>query len=247
VFACIGGLQKSGLGEKGQQTMVGGLVRGKTATDLGRWIVVLLLLTACSMQKSGTSKLESARTEKSDQILLNHERQEAQDKLPLRVDYLTPISAIHKPEIFVYKEKRRLYVIHANALVRDYPIGLGFQPRGDKEKDGDGRTPEGDFLICVKDGSSRFQKSLGLNYPDKKHGERAFFAGVITPSEFKDIALSFENRSVPPWNTRIGGKVFIHAGGAHKDWTDGSVALYDSDMEELFQIATVGTPVIVRP
>lgn len=209
--------------------------------------VLILFMSACSMQKSG-SKVDSSHAGKgaklSEKVVQD---EQAQDKLSLKVDYLTPLSAIQYPEVFVYKEKRRLYIIQSNVLVRDYPVGLGFNPRGDKEKEGDGRTPEGDFKICVKNSGSRFIRSLGLNYPDKRHAERAFFAGAITPVEFRDILLAFEKKATPPWSTSLGGKIFIHAGGAHKDWTDGCIALYNSDMEELFQLVGIGTPVSVRP
>lgn len=207
----------------------------------------ILAMPACSMQKSG-SKAESAQlATKAKPVEEAGDSDTTPDKTALKIDYLTPLRAIHKPEIFVYKEKRRLYVMQSNVLVRDYPVGLGFHPTGDKEKEGDGRTPEGSFFVCVKKPNSRFQKSLGLSYPDKKHAERAFFAGVITPIEFRDILLAFENKATPPWNTVLGGQIFIHAGGAHKDWTEGCVALYNSDMDELFQIASVGTPVSIRP
>ena len=198
------------------------------------------------MQKSGSS-LDSARNESKKPAQGEASQQSFQDGAPIRIDYLTPLSEIATPEIFVYKEKRRLYVIQSNVLVRDYPVGLGFHPVGDKEKQGDGRTPEGDFLICEKKPSSRFYKALGLNYPERKHAERAFFAGVITPVQFKDILLAQERKSVPPWNTILGGEIYIHAGGAHKDWTEGCVALYNSDMDELFQITGPGTPVHIRP
>lgn len=197
------------------------------------------------MQKS---KMDSVHTDQKTKPAATASKTEAaQDKLPIKVDYLTPVSTIRSPELFVYKEKRRLYVIESDVLVRDYPIGLGFNPKGDKEREGDGRTPEGRFRVCVKNSSSRFVRSLGLNYPAKKHAERAFFAGFITPMEFRDILVAFERSSTPPWNTSLGGKIFIHAGGAHKDWTDGCIALYNSDMEELFQIASVGTSVSIRP
>jgi L,D-peptidoglycan transpeptidase YkuD (ErfK/YbiS/YcfS/YnhG family) len=209
--------------------------------------VLLLSLSNCSMQKSG-SMAESTQFDKSAKPAEKVADQDAaQDKVTLKVDYLTPVRAIQNPEIFVYKEKRRLYVVQSNVLVRDYPVGLGFHPTGDKEKEGDGKTPEGKFFVCVKKPNSRFQKSLGLNYPDKKHAERAFFAGVIAPMEFRDILLAFENKATPPWNTALGGQIFIHAGGAHRDWTEGCVALYNSDMDELFQITSVGTPVSIRP
>ncbi len=208
--------------------------------------VLSILLSGCSMQKSG-SKVERTHADKAKTAQAQSGQQSAREKPVLRVDYLTPTNAIHSPELYVYKEKRRLYVIQSDVLVRDYPIGLGFNPVGDKEREGDGRTPEGDFFICMKNASSRFIKSLGLSYPDKKHAERAFFAGTLTPIEFRDILIAYERRSTPPWNTILGGKIFIHAGGAHKDWTEGCIALYNSDMEELFQISDVGTRVSVRP
>jgi hypothetical protein len=199
------------------------------------------------MQKPG-SNVDKAQLDRKGAPGESLAAQESnQDNAHIRVDYLTPLRAIQNPDVFIYKEKRRLYVIQSNTLVRDYPIGLGFRPSGDKEREGDGKTPEGDFFICVKKPSSRFVKSLGLNYPDKKHAERAFFAGVITPLEFRDILLAFENRATPPWNTTLGGQIFIHAGGAHRDWTEGCIALYNSDMDELFQVSSVGTPVHIRP
>lgn len=207
----------------------------------------VLGLAGCSMPKTGSVVDKAQVDEKAKPGDRVASQESNQDRVPIKVDYLTPLRAIQKPEIFVYKEKRRLYVVQENVLVRDYPIGLGFHPVGDKEREGDGRTPEGDFFVCVKKPSSRFIKSLGLNYPDKKHAERAFFAGVITPNEFRDILLAFENRTAPPWNTRLGGQIFIHAGGAQRDWTEGCIALYNSDMDELFQISSVGTPVSIRP
>lgn len=216
----------------------------------GQWGIVLLslilVLSGCSMPKSG-AKPETAVTGHKQATAESLQQETAQQKLPLKVDYLTPLSSIKTPQIFVYKEKRRLYVIQSDVLVRDYPIGLGFHPLGDKEREGDGRTPEGDFFVCMKNASSRFIKSLGLNYPEKRHAERAFFAGILSPNEFRDILLAHEKRSTPPWGTILGGEIFIHAGGAHKDWTDGCVALYNSDMDELFQIASLGTPVVIRP
>jgi len=216
-----------------------------------KWLSLLLCLSVlclfgCSVQKTG-SKMESAHAEGTWEGDSSVIERAGHEKAALRVDYLTPASAIKSPEIFVYKEKRRLYVIQSNVLVRDYPIGLGPHPSGDKDRDGDGRTPEGDFFIIVKGSSERLKKSLAISYPGRGHAEKAYFSGVITPLEFRDILRAADNRSAPPSGTVLGGKIFIHAGGAHKDWTDGSIALYDSDMEELFTVASMGTPVSIRP
>jgi hypothetical protein len=169
------------------------------------------------------------------------------EKEHVRIDYLTALTEMVSPEIYVYKQKRRLYVIQSNVLVRDYPIGLGAHPTGDKENGQDGRTPEGDFIICQKNPGERFDKALVLNYPDKKHAEQALNASIISPPEFKEILAAAERKAIPPWNTKLGGQICINATGAQKDRTDGSVALYNSDMDELFKIASTGTPVHIRP
>jgi len=44
----------------------------------------------------------------------------------------------------------------------------------------------------------------------------------------------------------LAGIIEIHGGGGRGfDWTDGCVALTDSEMEYVFKIAKVGTPVAI--
>ncbi len=209
--------------------------------------VILFVLSACSMQKPDSPFDSSKSSEKKQLEISTAQQQPPGEKEPVRVDYLTALADIVSPEIYVYKEKRRLYVIQSNIVVRDYPIGLGSRPIGDKETAGDGCTPEGDFLICEKNPVSRFNKALVLNYPDRKHAERALFAGILSPPEFKEILTAVEGKVAPPWYTKLGGALYIHAGGAQSDWTQGSIALYNSDMDELFKIASTGTPVHISP
>ncbi len=212
------------------------------------YMALLVLLSACSMQKPGAG-LEAVRSDDKSKAAAPEPREQAflENKGPLKVNYLTPLSEITNPEIFVYKEKRRLYVVQGDVLVREYPVGLGFCPQGDKEKEGDGRTPEGQFFVCLKKAGSRFDKALGLSYPDRTHAEKAFISDTINPFEFRDILTSQEQGSAPPWHTRLGGQVFIHGGGAMADWTNGCVALYNSDIDELFRTVKIGTPVSVLP
>ncbi len=210
--------------------------------------LALLAIAACSMHGPDSSSNSSKSTEKEKQPESGTALQQSPgEKEPVRIDYLTAVTDIVNPEIYVYKEKRRLYVVQSNVMVRNYPIGLGFNPVGDKESEGDGRTPEGDFFICRKDPVSRFSKALVLNYPDREHAERALFAGILSPLEFKEILIAAERKATPPYSTKLGGQLYIHAGGAYKDWTPGSIALYNSDMDELFKIAFTGTPVHIRP
>jgi hypothetical protein len=226
-----------------------------SAKDMGwspAWCLFLMLglLSACTMQNSGSVMDASRGKNKPEQAAASLEQQGnawINAGKPLKTDYLTPITAIRNPAIVVSKEKRRLYVMNADVVVRDYPVGLGFNPQGDKEQNADGRTPEGDFVVCRKGPAERFAKALALSYPTRRHAEKALFHGLITPNEYREILGSLEKQLPPPGSTGIGGGVSIHGGGAHADWTDGSISLYDSDMEEIYAIAAQGTTVRIRP
>jgi len=163
------------------------------------------------------------------------------------VDYLFPVSSVQSPSLYVYKSRRRLLVVQEHILIRDYPIGLGPCPVGDKRRRGDGRTPEGEFFVCMKNPRSKYHKSLGLSYPGEKHAYEAFVNGLLSYRSYKSILKAQEKKKRPPWNTRLGGDICIHGGGGHEDWTEGCVALYNYDMDELFEIVKIGTPVFISP
>lgn len=168
--------------------------------------------------------------------------------LPYReVDLKRPVSGVTNPKVYVYKGKRRLLVVDDDTLVREFRISLGFSPSGDKKRQGDGRTPEGEFYVCVKNANSSFYKSVGLSYPMPKHAEQALIAGNISQEQFARIAQAIENRSRPPWDTRLGGQIFIHGGGAEWDWTRGCIALFNTSMDDLFDMVRLGTPVTILP
>lgn len=171
-----------------------------------------------------------------------------ESKLPYySVDLDFPMSLITKPKIYVLKEQRRLWLVQDTTLVRDYHIGLGFSPKGDKYFRGDGRTPEGQYFICNKNASSQFYKSLGINYPSEHNAESALSCGTISYAQFCSIKQANDAMKLPPANTALGGQVMIHGGGCQKDWTLGCIALQNSSMDELFSVVPVGTPVCILP
>ncbi|MGC8719077.1 MAG: L,D-transpeptidase family protein [Thermodesulforhabdaceae bacterium] len=200
----------------------------------GLFFLVPMVLSGCSLFSSPPKE---AKVEKP--VL--------PPKTELKFDYLRPASMVKDPKIFVYKSKRRMYVFDGDTIVRDYPIGLGKNPQGDKEREGDGRTPEGMFYVCKKNERSKFYKSIGLSYPTLAHAEKALYNGLISVSDYKRIEDSLRRMDTPPWDTPLGGYIFIHGGGAHSDWTEGCIALYNSDMDELFEMVRIGTPVYVYP
>lgn len=149
--------------------------------------------------------------------------------------------------ILVEKSARRLVLYRDGKEERRFPVGLGFSPAGRKEKEGDGKTPEGTYRVCMKNPKSSFHLSLGVSYPNTSDAERGLAAGRITRSQRDRIAAAERRRGCPPWDTPLGGVIFIHGSGAGSDWTLGCVALEDEDIAFLYRTVPVGTPVTMRP
>ena len=150
------------------------------------------------------------------------------------------------PKILVRKGARRLTLYSGGEAVRTYPVALGFSPEGDKVRQGDGRTPEGTYYVCVKNAKSAFYLSLGLSYPNAEAAERGLREKLITQRQYERIVGAIRNRRTPPWDTRLGGEIFIHGSGSTGDWTWGCVALDNENIKELFDAVPLGTTVVIE-
>lgn len=150
------------------------------------------------------------------------------------------------PRIIVKKAERKLFLYSGGKIVRSYHVGLGLSPIGDKVRQGDRRTPEGDFYIFTKNDKSAFYLSLGISYPNARHAERGLRDGLITKAQYDSITRALQAKKTPPQNTALGGDIYIHGNGAGSDWTWGCVALENEDVRELFNAVPLGTPVTIQ-
>lgn len=129
-------------------------------------------------------------------------------------------------QIYVAKERRRMYLISGTDVLASYDVALGFSPEDHKAAEGDGRTPEGMYVIDRRNPRSAFHLSLGISYPNAADKAAAKAAGV-----------------------QPGGDIFIHgtAGkdGGRRDWTAGCIAVTDDEMEHIFAMVPVGTPIYI--
>lgn len=157
------------------------------------------------------------------------------------------LGQIENPTIIIKKADRSLQLCDGDVLLASYPIGLGWEPVGDKQKEGDGRTPEGKYYICTRNGASRFYLSLGLSYPNIVDAREALDANLISQSEFEQIDDAIRQGVKPPWNTHMGGEIMIHGHGSQSDWTAGCIAVNDEIMDILWNSCKIGTPVIIEP
>lgn len=158
--------------------------------------------------------------------------------------------------LVIWKSHYSLTLYKGDLPVKTYSAVFGKgHPNGDKEKAGDKRTPEGDFYICTMNHSKRFYKFMGLSYPGLKHADRGLRRGLISLREYEVIERATAEGRQPPWETKLGGAIGIHgrllddraAQTTRENWTDGCIALANADVDELFSILSLGTPVTILP
>ena len=145
---------------------------------------------------------------------------------------LTPAALAHETEqadrVLVDKGERQLHLLRDGEVWKSYEIGLGFAPKGHKQREGDGRTPEGDYILDWRNPESSFYLSIHISYPDDGDEARAGARGVSP-----------------------GGAIFIHGNhgypGRKRDWTLGCIAVTDRAMEEIWAAVPNGTPITIRP
>ncbi|MBJ2150390.1 murein L,D-transpeptidase family protein [Paracoccus sp. IB05] len=144
---------------------------------------------------------------------------------------LPPLSG-EVERIVIEKSTRRMALIQDGKEVRVYRIALGFAPDGSKEREGDGRTPEGEFRIDRRNDQSAYHLSLGLDYPQPADRARAR-AGGYSPGG--DIMIHGQPNMLPD-------DTFIAT-----DWTAGCIAISNAEMREIWAATPVGTMVEIRP
>ena len=147
----------------------------------------------------------------------------------------------------IYKTKRKLVLYEDNKVIGIFKIALGSTPIGDKEKEGDGKTPEGEYTICYFNDKTPYLYFYGLTYPNKKDAQRGLKQKMISQEEYERILYTNKMNMIPPWHTSLGGEVGIHGGGSLYDWTRGCIALSDADILTLKKYLTIGTPVHIYP
>lgn len=154
--------------------------------------------------------------------------------------------AVKDPRIVVRKQARTLELFDGARLVKTYACITG-KKAGNKAVEGDLRTPEGHFRICYKNPESKFHLSMGLDYPNISDAERGLREKLITPAEYEQIVTAIRNQGIPNWYTKLGGEIFIHGFAEGRSGTAGCIALSNPEIEELYAICDVGTPVEVVP
>jgi murein L,D-transpeptidase YafK len=137
-------------------------------------------------------------------------------------------------QVVVSKSERKLYLMSGDDVMRSYDVALGLVPEGDKQREGDFKTPEGNYLLTDRLLDSQYFLAIQVSYPDTSDIEKARQLGV-----------------------QPGGRIMIHGqpnAPKHSaafyeinDWTNGCIAVSNSAMIDIWQLTTENTPVIIEP
>jgi murein L,D-transpeptidase YafK len=138
----------------------------------------------------------------------------------------------------VHKAARRLTLRRAGSVLKTYRVALGFAPKGHKEREGDGRTPEGAYTIDARNPRSAFHLSIRVSYPDDK--DRAHAAALGVPPG-GDIYIHGQP------NPSSEGPPAVPVDHPNRDWTTGCVAVTDKEMREIWSLVPTGARVVIHP
>lgn len=161
--------------------------------------------------------------------------------LALSVALLTGLPALSSgsdfpiaDEVRIDKSDRQLHLLKGGEVFRTFKIALGLRPVGDKKHEGDFKTPEGRYRLDTRNPNSEFFLSIRVSYPNPEDRDEARALGE------------------PP-----GGSIMIHGQPNEptrtetyyqtQDWTNGCIAISNSDMIDLWLMTGENTPIDIRP
>jgi murein L,D-transpeptidase YafK len=136
--------------------------------------------------------------------------------------------------VLVKKHEKRLYLMKNKKPFKIYRIALGANSKGPKRRADDERTPEGTYILDYKNPDSDFYKSIHISYPNDQDIIRAKEMGAAPGGDImihgqKNGAKNFER---------------IHR---YVNWTDGCIAVTNTEMDEIWASVDVGTPITIEP
>jgi murein L,D-transpeptidase YafK len=135
--------------------------------------------------------------------------------------------------VLVKKSERRMYLLHQGEIVKEYKVRFGANPIGHKEREGDERTPEGRYILDYKKDNSSFYKAIHISYPNKE--------------DIKQAKVK---------NVNPGGQIMIHGQKnglgwlsiitQRRNWTNGCIAVTNKQMDEIWELVNINTPIIIE-
>ena len=137
-------------------------------------------------------------------------------------------------KVLVEKADRKLHLLKGGVAIRSFDIALGIRPVGDKEREGDFKTPEGNYLLDARNPDSEYFLAIHVSYPDPLDRAEALKKGVDPGG-----AIMIHGQPNDPTRSEAYYRT--------QDWTNGCIAVSNSDMIDIWLMTAENTPIEIRP
>ncbi len=163
---------------------------------------------------------------------------------------------LHNPNIIIKRTDYTLNLYEDTVLIKTYNASFGKDVHNPKTRADDFATPVGSYRICEIDEDHKYHIKLKLNYPNINDITEALRKNLITQQEFDQLKFEFYYEDCPKLETILGNDVSIHGIGEYDfifknlpfvfNWTDGSIAVSNEDINELYSVVSKGTKVVIQ-
>jgi murein L,D-transpeptidase YafK len=163
---------------------------------------------------------------------------------------------LSNPSILIERKNYSLSIYEDTVLIKTCRANFGRNISYAKSRDGDNATPVGEYMICSFDTSSKYHKFLRINYPNLTDAGDALVKGIISQKQYDKLNFEFYYGECPDLVTPLGGDIGIHGIGKFNaifknlpfafNWTDGSIAVSNEDIDEIYSVVKRGTKVVIK-
>jgi murein L,D-transpeptidase YafK len=165
-------------------------------------------------------------------------------------------AALDDPWILIDRSSFTLNLYQDTVLIKSYRASFGRNVQAAKSRKNDNATPVGEYQICSIDTSHKYYKFLQLNYPNLMDAAEALRKGVISQQQYDKLRFEYYYDECPKLDTPLGSGIGIHGIGRLNyvfknlpfvfNWTDGSVALSDEHIDEIYSVVKRGTKIVIK-
>ena len=158
--------------------------------------------------------------------------------------------------VLVERKNYTLNLYEDTVFVKSYRVSFGRNLNDKKKLIDDGATPVGVYKICSILDNHRYYKFLQINYPNLEDAAEALRKSIITQKQFNQIKFEYYYEECVSSNTILGGQIGIHGIGRLNpifknlpfvyNWTDGSIALSNEDLDEILSVINIGTKIVIK-
>jgi len=163
---------------------------------------------------------------------------------------------ITNPKIIIDRQNYTLGIYEDSVLIKNYRVSFGKSVLTPKTRAGDKATPVGVYKICKIYTKHKYYKFFQINYPNLEDGANALRKGWISQKEFNDIKFQFYYEGCTKYHNLLGGDIGIHGIGELNyifknlpfvyNWTNGSIAMSNESIEEIYSVIKEGTEVVIK-